>query len=77
MYLMQKHHEQDVHIRAQIFLTDKLFIVIIKLMNFTTTLTNPIFSSTTNLHLDHLKIQKPIVLVGGFVHRLVCFIVVF
>lgn len=64
---MQKHHEQDMHIRAQVVLNAKLFIMVIKLMNViqseSTTLTNPIFSPTTNLHLNHLKIQKPIVLV--------------
>lgn len=67
VYLMQKHHEQDMHIRAQVVLNAKLLIMVTKWMNVTqsksTTLTNPIFSLTTNLHLDHLKIQKPIVFV--------------
>jgi len=71
MYLMQQHPEQDMHRRAQVVLNDKLFIMVIKLMNVTqtesTTPTNPIFSPTTNLYLDHLKIQKPIVFVGWFV----------
>lgn len=71
VYLIQKHHEQDMHIRAQVVLNAKLLMMVTKLMNVTqsksTTLTNPIFSLTTNLHLDHLKIQKPIVFVWVFV----------